>query len=48
MVDEMLKSDPTYRWCQRKTGDGICGWGQLHPLGGDIASMGEIVVVSTR
>jgi hypothetical protein len=41
MMDDLLKSDPAYRWCQRRDHGGICGWGQLHPTGGAFTSVEE-------
>jgi hypothetical protein len=41
MIEELLKSDPMYRWCAKKTENGVCPWGQLHPLGGTVASWRE-------
>lgn len=39
MMDDLLKSDPAYRWCQKRNDGGICGWGQLHPTGGAFTSV---------
>jgi hypothetical protein len=41
MMDDLLKSDPAYRWCQKRNDGGICGWGQLHPRGGAFTSVDQ-------